>query len=306
LAQSAEKENMSHTVGGQDNPRHPPDISKRQDGPKARRRFVYRHAFLVRVTHWINVLCLVLLLMSGLQIFNAHPALYWGETSKFGDPAFAITTKKDGNGETRGVIDIAGRQVDTTGWLGVSRDSEGDRVTRAFPAWATLPSWQSLAEGRLWHFFFAWIFVLNGLIYVLYSVLSGHLWRDLFPSRRDLGRLGRTIWDHLRLRFPAGEEALRYNVLQQMSYVVVVLVLLPVLLLAGLAMSPRLDAAFPELIEIFGGRQSARTVHFIAALALVAFVLVHVFMVLVSGVWNKMRSMITGRYTIKTGGGNDA
>jgi thiosulfate reductase cytochrome b subunit len=304
LAQSAEKENMSHSVGGQDDPRHLPDISKRQNGPKAR-RFIYRHAVLVRVTHWINVLCLALLLMSGLQIFNAHPALYWGETSKFGDPAFAITTKKDMNGETRGVIDIAGRQIDTTGWLGVSRDSEGDRVTRAFPAWATLPSWQSLAEGRLWHFFFAWIFVLNGLIYVLYSVLSGHLWRDLFPSHRDLGRLARTIWDHLRLRFPAGEEALRYNVLQQISYVAVVLVLLPVLILAGLAMSPRLDAAFPGLIEIFGGRQSARTVHFIAALALVAFVLVHVFMVLVSGVWNKMRSMITGRYTIKTGG-NDA
>jgi thiosulfate reductase cytochrome b subunit len=305
LAQSAEKENMSHSVGGQDDPRHLPDISKRQNGSKAR-RFIYRHAVLVRVTHWINVLCLALLLMSGLQIFNAHPALYWGEISNFGDPAFAITTKKDRNGETRGVIDIAGRQVDTTGWLGLSRDSEGNRVTRAFPAWATLPSWQSLAEGRLWHFFFAWIFVLNGLIYVLYGLLNGHLWRDLVPSRRDLGRLGRTIWDHLRLRFPAGEEALRYNVLQQISYVAVVLVLLPVLILAGLAMSPRLDAAFPGLIEIFGGRQSARTVHFIAALALVAFVLVHVFMVLVSGVWNKMRSMITGRYTIKTGGGNDA
>jgi thiosulfate reductase cytochrome b subunit len=305
LAQSAEKENMSHSVDGQDDPRHLPDISKRQNGPKAR-RFIYRHAVLVRVTHWINVLCLALLLMSGLQIFNAHPALYWGEISNFGDPAFAITTKKNRNGETRGVIDIAGRQVDTTGWLGLSRDSEGNRVTRAFPAWATLPSWQSLAEGRLWHFFFAWIFVLNGLIYVLYSVLNGHLWRDLVPSRRDLGRLGRTIWDHLRLRFPAGEEALRYNVLQQISYVAVVLVLLPILILAGLAMSPRLDAAFPGLIEIFGGRQSARTVHFIAALALVAFVLVHVFMVLVSGVWNKMRSMITGRYTIKTGGGNDA
>lgn len=296
---------MSHSVGGQDDPRPLPDISKRQNGPKAR-RFIYRHTILVRVTHWINVLCLALLLMSGLQIFNAHPALYWGEISNFGDPAFAITTKKNTNGETRGVIDIAGRQVDTTGWLGLSRDSDGNRVTRAFPAWATLPSWQSLAEGRLWHFFFAWIFVLNGLIYVLYSVLTGHLWRDFVPSRRDLGRLGRTIWDHLRLRFPAGEEALRYNVLQQISYVAVVLVLLPVLILAGLAMSPRLDAAFPGLIEIFGGRQSARTVHFIAALALIAFVLVHVFMVLVSGVWNKMRSMITGRYTIKTGGGNDA
>src|SRR5215470_4402515 len=219
---------MSHSVGD----------------PKARRS-IYRHAVLVRVTHWINVLCLALLLMSGLQIFNAHPALYWGETSKFGDPAFAITTKKDGNGETRGVIDIAGRQVDTTGWLGVSRDSDGDRVARAFPAWATLPSWQSLAEGRLWHFFFAWIFVVNGLVYILYGMVNGHLWRDLVPSRRDLGRLGRTVWDHLRLRFPAGEEALRYNVLQQISYVAVVLVLLPVLILAGLQCHRASTRPFP-------------------------------------------------------------
>jgi len=295
---------MSHLEGGQDDPRRPPDTSKRQKGPKAR-RLVYRHALVVRVTHWINVLCLTLLLMSGLQIFNAHPALYWGETSNFDDPALAITAKKTETGDPRGVVAIAGRQVDTTGWLGVSRDSDGERVLRAFPAWATLPSWQSLAEGRLWHFFFAWIFVLNGLVYLLYGVLTGHLWRELLPSRLDLGYVGRTIWDHLRLRFPAGEEALRYNVLQQLSYIAVIFVLLPVLILAGLAMSPRLDAGFP-LIEIFGGRQSARTVHFIAALALVAFVLVHVFMVLVSGVWTKTRAMITGRYAIKTGGGNDA
>ena len=296
---------MNHSVGIQDEPRHPLDISKRQNGPKAR-RFIYRHAALVRVTHWINVLCLALLLMSGLQIFNAHPALYWGEISNFDDPAFAITTKKTSDGETRGVTDIAGRQVDTSGWLGLSRDSAGNRVARAFPAWLTLPSWQSLAEGRLWHFFFAWIFVLNGFVYVLYCVVNGHLRRDLVPSRRDLGQVGRTVWDHLRLRFPAGEEALRYNVLQQISYVAVVFVLLPVLILAGLAMSPRLDATFPGLLEIFGGRQSARTVHFIAALALVAFALVHVFMVLVSGVWNNMRSMITGRYAIETGPDNNA
>jgi thiosulfate reductase cytochrome b subunit len=142
---------MSHLEGGQDDPRRPPDTSKRQNGPKAR-RLVYRHALVVRVTHWINVLCLTLLLMSGLQIFNAHPALYWGETSNFDDPALAITAKKTETGDPRGVVAIAGRQVDTTGWLGVSRDSDGERVLRAFPAWATLPSWQSLAEGRLWHF----------------------------------------------------------------------------------------------------------------------------------------------------------
>jgi len=110
----------------------------------------------------------------------------------------------------------------------------------------------------------------------------------------------------LRLRFPTGEEATRYNVLQKLSYLVVVLVLLPILVLAGLAMSPRLDAALPELLTIFGGRQSARTIHFIAASMLVIFVIVHVFMVLISGVWNNMRSIITGRYWIETRAGTDA
>jgi len=262
----------------------------------AGRRFVHRHSALVRVAHWINVVCLLVLLMSGLQIFNAYPALSWGEVSDFSGPAFAITAQKGKDGQFRGITVIAGRQIDTTGVLGFSAAG-----ARAFPAWATLPSWQSLAEGRLWHFAFAWVFVFNGFVYFLHGLLSRHLWRDLIPSRRDLGRIGHTAWDHLLLRFPAGEEAIRYNVLQQISYLTVVLVLLPVMVIAGLAMSPRMDAAFPELLGIFGGRQSARTIHFITALALVIFVCIHVFMVFISGVWNNMRSMVTGRYAIETG-----
>jgi thiosulfate reductase cytochrome b subunit len=251
---------------------------------------------LVRAAHWINVVCLLVLLMSGLQIFNAHPALYWGEVSDFSGPAFAITAQKVKDGQSRGITVVAGRQLDTTGVLGFSAGN-----ARAFPAWATLPSWQSLAEGRLWHFAFAWVFVINGFVYFLHGLLSRHFWRDLVPSRRDLGRIGHTAWDHLRLRFPAGEEAIRYNVLQQISYLIVVFALLPVMVIAGLAMSPRLDAAFPELLGIFGGRQSARTIHFITAFALVIFVCIHVLMVSISGVWNNMRSMATGRYAIETG-----
>src|ERR1700682_2508418 len=109
----------------------PSPVAGTQDAPPER-EVIYRHALVVRVTHWINVLCLTLLLMSGLQIFNAHPALYWGETSNFDDPALAITAKKTETGDPRGVVAIAGRQVDTTGWLGVSRDSDGERVLRAF------------------------------------------------------------------------------------------------------------------------------------------------------------------------------
>jgi thiosulfate reductase cytochrome b subunit len=265
-----------------------------------RRRLIYRHSALVRATHWINVLCLTVLLMSGLQIFNAHPALYWGEISDFDHPFFAIKAQKGEGGMARGVTTLAGRELDTTGVLGWSSDGEGGGAERAFPAWATLPSWQSLADGRLWHFFFAWVFVLNGLVYLFHGLLNGHLWRDMVPSRRELGRIGRTAWDHLRLRFPSGDEARRYNVLQKLSYLVVIFVLLPVLVLAGLTMSPRLDAGFPELPSLFGGRQSARTIHFIAAFALVTFVLVHVFMVLIAGVWNNIRSMVTGRYAIET------
>src|SRR5262249_51394377 len=129
----------------------------------AGRRFVHRHAALVRVAHWINVVCLLVLLMSGLQIFNAHPALYWGEVSDFSSPAFAITAQKGKDGQLCGITVVAGRQLSTTGVLGVSAGH-----ARAFPVWATLPSWQSLAEGRLWHFAFAWVFVVNGLVYFLH------------------------------------------------------------------------------------------------------------------------------------------
>jgi thiosulfate reductase cytochrome b subunit len=274
-----------------------PPTDRRQAGAP-QRRLIYRHSILVRSTHWINVVCLTVLLMSGLQIFNAHPALYWGEISDFGHPFFAITAKKGPGGQLRGVTTLAGNELDTTGVLGWSSDGAGGGAERAFPAWATLPSWQSLAEGRLWHFFFAWVFVINGLVYLLSSLLNGHLWRDMVPSRYDLGRIGQTAWDHLRLRFSSGEEARSYNVLQKLSYLAVIFVVLPALVLAGLAMSPRLDAGFPGLLSLFRGRQSARAVHFIAAFALVTFVLVHILMVLVSGVWNNLRSMVTGRYAI--------
>ncbi len=264
----------------------------------ARRRFIYRHSGVVRITHWINVVCLTILLMSGLQIFNAHPALYWGKRSDFAHPFFSIATRQEPGGEARGVTQLYGHSIDTTGVLGVSR-SGGQLWARGFPAWATLPSWQSLADGRLWHFFFAWLFVINGAIYLVHGLFGRHLWRDLVPSRRDLGRIGHVAWEHLRLRFPKGEEARHYNVLQKGSYLIIVAIVLPVIVLAGLTMSPRLDAGFPWLLELFGGRQSARSVHFIAAFLLLAFTVVHIVMVLASGVWNNLRSMLTGRYAIQ-------
>ena len=256
-------------------------------------RWHYRHLLPVRLGHWINVLCLPILIMSGFQIFNAHPALYWGNRSDRDRPILAITSVKTESGERKGITMVAGRIFDTTGVLGLS----GERP-RGFPSWATLPSAQWLAMGRRWHLFFAWIFVINGVFFGLYALLKGHFWRDLFPHWRDLQKIGKTILDHLLFRHPSGEEATHYNVLQKIAYTGVIFGLGPLIVLTGLAMSPAIDAAFPGLLTLFGGRQSARTIHFLACFAFIGFVVIHLFQVIVTGLWNNLRSMVTGWYTI--------
>jgi thiosulfate reductase cytochrome b subunit len=158
---------------------------------------------------------------------------------------------------------------------------------------------------RRWHFFFAWLFLINGLAYVGYSLISRHLGRDLAPTRHDWRSIGRSIIEHLRFKHPTGEAAKRYNVLQKLAYLAVIFVLLPLVILMGLAMSPWLDGVVPGWIDIVGGRQSARTIHFIAAWLLVGFVLIHVFEVIVSGLWNHLRSMITGNYRITVEAGHE-
>ena len=268
------------------------------DSSKEKREVVYRHSGAVRVTHWVNVVALLVLLMSGLQIFNAHPALYLGSKSSFDDPVMAMRPMKHGE-QVVGVTTIAGWSIDTTGIFGVAYMADGDYQVRGFPWSVTLPGHRDLATGRRWHFFFAWLFIINGIAYLIYSLVSGHLRRDLAPGTSELKHIGASIWEHIRLKFPQGEEAKRYNVLQKLAYLIVALVLLPLMLATGLAMSPGMDAGYPFLLDMFGGRQSARTIHFIAASGIVLFVVVHLVMVLITGVWNNLRSMITGRYVIK-------
>lgn len=266
---------------------------------RAAARRVYRHRLPVRVMHWINVVCLTILLMSGLTIFNAHPALYWGRDSSFADPWVSIGALRTPGGGLQGVTTIAGHRFATDGVLGASTvGAETTKTARAFPSWATIPGPQWLSMGRHWHFFFAWLFVLNGVSYLLYALFSGHLRRDLLPTRDELRRIGGSIADHLRLRHPTGAAAARYNVLQNLAYLSVIFGLLPLVIVAGMAMSPRLDAVFPGWVELLGGRQSARTLHFLAASGLLLFVLVHVFEVLVNGAWNQIRSMLTGWYAL--------
>jgi thiosulfate reductase cytochrome b subunit len=270
--------------------------------PRTGKVLVPRHALAVRITHWINVAAIVVLLMSGLQIFNAHPALYWGAASTFAAPWVSISKQEIG-GEARGITTVGAARFDTTGVLGWS-GSPGRRESRAFPAWATAPNYKSLADGRRWHFAFVWLFVVNGLAYLAWTLGSRHLTRDLLPSRAELRprHLLHEIAAHARLKFPKGEAARRYNVLQKGAYLAVILVLLPLMLLTGLSMSPGFNATVPHLIDLFGGRQSARTIHFLSASLIVVFVAVHLAMVVASGTWNNIRSMITGRYAIDTDG----
>jgi thiosulfate reductase cytochrome b subunit len=263
------------------------------------REVIYRHRLATRLTHWLNVLCLSVLLMSGLQILNAHPALYWGQIGANDDHAFiAFTAIQQGDtliGHTR----VGSLTLVTTGVLGASAGPEGDLQARGLPAWATLPSYQDLATGRRWHFAFAWIFVINGLVYVASSLISGHFRRDLLPNRAELrpSHLLQDIWDHARLRFPKGEAAKRYNVLQKGAYLGVIC-LLGLMVLTGLTMSPGVDALAPGLLDLFGGRPSARTLHFLSAGLIVTFVVVHLLMVMLAGPINEIRSMITGRYVV--------
>ena len=260
--------------------------------------FFYRHRRFVRIAHWINALCLAVLLMSGLNIFNAHPALYWGSGSNFEHPRLAFGAYQDDFGQvTKGVTEIGGKELDTTGFLGASRDG-GELISRGFPAWATLPGPNWLALARQWHFAFAWLLAINAILFFLYGTFSRHFLRDLIPGCADIAHLGREIVQHAKLRFDHGEAARRYNALQKLTYSLVIFVLGPLIVLTGLAMSPTMDSAFPLLPFLFGGRQSARTIHFLCAFSFFGFFLVHIAMVMLSGTWNNLRSMVTGWYVI--------
>lgn len=227
---------------------------------------VRRHRLSTRLWHWLNALAIFIMLMSGLMIFNAHPRLYWGEFGANPDAA----------------------------WLEI-----GNMADVAFPGWMTIPSNYSLADARIWHLAFAWILLAGAPLYLLWSLVNRHLQRDLLFKRGELSpsHIWGDIKDHARLRFPTGVAALSYNVLQKGAYLGVLLVLIPLVILTGLAMSPGFDAAVP-LSAWLGGRQSARSIHFLCAGGFALFIVVHLAMVVLAGPINEVRSMITGRYRL--------
>jgi thiosulfate reductase cytochrome b subunit len=257
---------------------------------------VKRHRLSTRAWHWTNALSLLVLFMSGLMIFNAYPRLHWGHIGSSHDPAWL----EIGGDQTRGYLKIGSAEITTTGVLGHWRNADGELRNRAFPYWATIPSRFSLPVARNWHLAFAWVFSLALTLFMLRALFNGHVRKDLHIRRAQWSP--RHIWhdikDHARLRFPTGAEALNYNILQKFSYIGVIFILLPLMIVTGLCMSPGMNAELPWLPELFGGRQSARSIHFICAFLLLGFFFVHMAMVLLAGPINEVRSIITGWYRL--------
>jgi len=254
---------------------------------------IYRQSIWTRLTHWVWAICLFFLLLTGLQIFNAHPALYIGQQSGFEfDNAILEIGAFNTEAGPRGRTTIFGQTFDTTGVLGMSGSAERPTYT-AFPGAVTIPSYRDLGTGRLVHFFFGWIFIGTMLVWFVASFINGHIRRDIVPKAADIGGLPRDIAGHATLRFKHGRS---YGPLQKLAYFSVFFILFPLIIATGLTMSPAINAAAPWMLDLFGGRQTARTIHFITMVLLVAFFIVHIVMVLAAGPLNELRSMITGWY----------
>ena len=251
---------------------------------------IYRQKRVTRLTHWVWAVSLLFLMMSGLSIFNAFPSLHWGKEAGFDyDNAFLSIFARQNGEAVEGVTKVFGTEFITTGTLGYANET-----ARAFPSAVTVPSYYSLAVGRLIHFFFAWVLVATLALWLTVSAFNGHL-RQLIPTLADLKGLPQDIANHARLRFHHSE---RYNVLQKLAYAGVLFLALPLMIATGLSMSPTFNAAAPWLLDLFGGRQSARSIHFLVMLALVAFFFVHMAMILAAGPLNELRSIITGWYRV--------
>lgn len=215
-----------------------------------------KHRLATRIWHWVNLLAVAILFMSGLNISNAHPRLYWGSWGFESSEA----------------------------WFHVMR----------FPGWATIPGYYSLAAARQWHLLFAWIFALGLLLFMLASLINRHFKRDIVTARKEWrwNAIREDIVAHLKFDFDHGEG--KYNFLQKLAYGVVLFILLPLMIFSGIAISPGLEPTSDPLLFLFGGHQSARSIHFITAWAIFSFFVLHLVLVLLSNPLRQLRDMITG------------
>ena len=228
----------------------------------APRQWIYKHQVTTRIWHWINVVTVFIMIGSGLGILNAHPHLYWGQYGANLDPA----------------------------WLHLPR----------WPGWMTIPGHYNLALSRRWHLFFALVFGFGLMFFMISSLINRHFQRQLRISSGELspGHLWFDIKEHLAFRFHDSKNPGAFNVLKKIAYASTIFFFIPTLILTGLAMSPGMNAAWPWLIELFGGRSSARSIHFIGMVALIGFIVVHLALVMLAGPIGEIRSMITGYWQV--------
>jgi thiosulfate reductase cytochrome b subunit len=235
------------------------------------------HSLWVRISHWIITFTFFILVFTGIEILMVHPRLYWGEVGNDLTPALIelpISRNYKHGGYEKGVAFF-------------------DNNKSIVSASRTYNIFNENGWGRSLHFLSAWVLVITGVIYLVTGVFTGHFRKRMLPTLRELmpQSIVRDLVSHLRSRPVASSQ---YNLLQRISYMVVIFFLFPCVIISGLTMSPAITAAFPFLLESSGGMQSARTSHFLLSLALELFLIVHFVMVILSGFKKQLRGMITG------------
>ena len=223
---------------------------------------IYRHRLTTRIWHWVNLVTIFIMIGSGLTILNAHPHLYWGE-------------------------------------FGANPDHPWFNPPHA-PSYLTIPAGYNLALARRWHLTFALVFGFGLLFFMISSLINKHFQKDLRIRLKELAPAH--LWfdakEHIALRFHDPKNPNARNIFQKLAYVTAIFVLIPAMIVSGLALSPTMSAGWPWVLEIVGGRASARSVHFLAASGLVIFIIVHVVLVILAGAFGEVKSMITGWWTV--------
>jgi thiosulfate reductase cytochrome b subunit len=258
---------------------------------------VYRHSIAARVTHWFWTLAMLVLVMSGLQIFNAAPYLDASDKSNPARRVLAFDSHQGPDGKPVGTTTVLGHTFTTTHVLGYTDDGQGGEAARGFPGALTLPAVQDLADGRVWHLFFGWVLSISVVTYLIVAAIRGDL-NELILRKSDLPKILPMQLYYFRLRKEPPPHG-KYNPLQKAAYTAVLFGFIPLIIVTGLALSPGVDAISGPLIWILGGRQFARTWHFVLMAILIGYFCVHMVLVFSTGPWNNIKSMITGWYRLK-------
>ena len=238
------------------------------------------HAPWVRLAHWLIVAVVLTLAYSGVVILMAHPRLYWGWS---------------GNDLTRSLIELPlGRNYHHGGWE-TAVPFYGDPKGPVSAA-RTFDIFNQNGWARSLHFLFAWLLVTALGVFAAASLATGHLRRDLLPTGQEIApkALWRDVRDHAAFRITPAMGGPPYGVLQKLAYLGVIFAALPVMVLTGLSMSPAVAAALPWLPSLFGGTQSARTIHFLFLCLIGLFLIAHLLMVALSGLGRQLRAMTFG------------